>query len=89
MKELVFFSAYLTTLFQMVLNHRRFNDLPILQKSGQIERVDLLTFESECAISCNLGISSRIQIKYSNAVRTIFDSSEEWFRKMEMLTISS
>jgi hypothetical protein len=74
MKELVFFSAYLTTLFQMVLNHRRFNDLQILQKSGQIERVDLLTFESECAISCNLGTSSRIQMKSANAVRTIFDS---------------
>ena len=60
-KELVFFSAYLTTLFQMVLNHRSFNDLQILQTSGQIEGIDLLTFESECATLCNLGTLLRLQ----------------------------
>jgi hypothetical protein len=43
MKELVFFSAYLTTLFQMVLNYRRFNDLQILQVIAQAALIGWLT----------------------------------------------
>ena len=58
--------------------------LQILRKSGQIEKGDLLTFESECAISCNLGTLSHLQTNILEWRTANLGRSKENFAKFEL-----
>jgi hypothetical protein len=55
----------------MMLHHRVFNNLQILQEADQIEGFDLLTIESECAVSYNFGTLLRLQENLSSDDQTL------------------